>query len=636
LASHPITAARGAEVNRGVWVTAFSNQLADEMLQLLFAPVPNAEPLVGAAKRAIAGVFDATFKVLKLDEPGSLEWASTLFAWSHASPAANLLLASEFAAQSEPSALALRARALAQRVAETLGPVFAQSFWGDATPEASKPGPDEATPSADRVDNDFAALAKDKVFAPIRDALKESGLLDLAKGALSGGGVFAAAGTYHPEKVKAALRALARILQRYAPALKQIAVYVESEIGQAIFRSAIAEAIGRALEEFSVKSSAPIGIYVHGMLQDRYRAHYRMRRLVIERFNSTTRRAELVVYHPSLSNDALALQFVAGSRQYDPDYFFATLRAAMNGFHLYSQNSWLRADLVDADAGQIWEIKPTSSLFGGVWQELLYRVTHNIVRMLFLATIPPSLRRGGFLQPGTFWSLEGDLVSESRVRGFLLLEPIHLRELVDAPAIAFPFQLGVLPGLIGYFVLRGPNIPQLSRVIETIIVAAMTKALREMLRAIDKLESGWGEAVEAARKVYAQISPILAKIADAIVTLVLIIACIAAAIALGFVIIKVAALIAAALAGVGAIGGAAAAAALIILFIASPKNATPSSRGGARAKIDPFTELQIGCVRVQGIPIARAPELLAAIGSKFDEITRSFLSEMSAGSPGVA
>jgi len=609
-------------------MTAFSNLLAEELLRRLFAAVPNAQQLVGAAKPTVAAAFHAGFEVLKLKEPASLEWAAAIFAWPRASPAANLLLASEFAAESTPSALAVRARALAQRVAEVLGPIFAQSFWGDATPEASKPEPSEAR-SADRVDKDVAALAQDKAFAPVCDALKKSGLLDLAKKALSGGMVLAAA-TYDPETVKAALRALAGIL-KYAPALKQIGVYLESEIGETILRAAIAEAIGRALDAlpFSVKSSqpaaAPIGIYVHGMLQDRYLAYYRMRRrLVIERS------FELVVHHPSITSGALPLRRVAGSR-YDPDYFFATLQAAMNGFHVYSKNSWLRADLVDADTGQntrqIWEIKPAGGLSGGVWQEFLYRATHNMLRMLLLATVPPALRREGFLQPGTFWNLGGDLVPESR--GFLLLEKIRLEGFAAAPAIAFPFQLSVLPGLIGYFVLEVPNLPELKNVEDTILVAAMSKALSEMLRALEKLESGWGDAVETARKVYAEVKLILAKIWDAILTLILILACIAAAYALGLVILWAATMIGGALAGAGAIGAVAAAGAVIILLLAPPKNATPSSPGAASAKIDPFTELQIGPVRVQQVPTARAPELVAAIGYKFDEITKLFLSEVS-------
>lgn len=602
----------------------FTERIANELLKQLFAGVPNADPLIDAARGGVAAAVRTATRVMRIDEAQLVELFAQLFAWPGGAPAARLAL------RADPTS---RVEALAQHVAKIIGPLFAQAFAGDSTAEAAKPGPPDSVLSAENLNAELTKLAQDQNFAPIKKALDESGLIELAIQTLGGGG--AAAAVYSPEVVERALRALVQALGRVLPGLapqllRSLALYVELELRQSALRSGIAEAVGRALDAlpFSVQSKADIGVYVHGVLQDRYRARHRSRRLVIERWNKVARRAELVVHLPAFSIEPVSLRAVAGSRRFDPDYFFAALRAAMAGFHIYKRNSWLRADLVDADLEQIWEIKPTSSLFGGVWQETLYRVTHNVVRAVMLGNMPVGLRRAGFLFPGEFWSIGGELVEEGRTRGLLPLETISVGALAGAPAIAFPFQLGVLPGIIGYFVLRGPNIPEMQRVLEIAMVAAMAAALRSMLRILDEVQAGWEEAVRVARQVYEALAKVIARIAEAVKTLLLVLACIVVLVGLGVLVIKLGVIAA----GGAVVGGLAAAGAALLLFVVTPsKDGDTGTSAAVGERLDPLTDIRLGPIQIQGISTAKAPAVLAAIATRYHELAGVFVGEYAAG-----
>jgi hypothetical protein len=604
--------------------------IATELLRQLFTRVPNAERLIEAVRPGIAAAIRAALAVLKVDESKLADWIAQLIGWPGGSPSLGLALGAQVDSAGGKLDPTSRDQALAQFIGRLLSPLLSQAFWGEKDAKAPKPGPADSAESLEQLDKDIAELSRDVRFGPVKQVLEESGVLPLARDALHGGAMAAAA--YEPEKVQAALRALVRAIARLVPDLGNMVDYVESEIGQSILRSGLAEAIGKALDalQFSVKSSTEIGSYVHEQLQASYLDRNRSSRLVLERWSTDTRRAELVCYLPAFGIEPLSLRVVAASRRYDPDLFFMTLRAAMNGFHLYNKASWLRADLVDADLEQIWEIKPTSSLFGGVWQETLYRVSHNIVRGLVLRGMPMQLRRQkGFLWPGEFWGLGGELVPEARQRGFLPFAPIQVSKKAGAPALAFPFQIEVLPGLIGYFVLRGPNIPQAQRVIEFIIAAAMGEALRAMLKALDEIDGGWGEAVKMARKLYEEVSRELPKIAEALYTLILVLACIVAVVLAGLIIVKLLAVAGSALIIGGAVAGATS---ILFIILAPPKESALGGNTAVGERLSPVTRLRIGPIQIDNVPTDKADALLAAIAQRFHDICGEFVKEMASSS----
>lgn len=581
-----------------------SIDIAQALARELFRKVPNANNVISVAAVGFEALLHGVLN--QPDAPArSLE---ALFA--------SLLPYSE---QRAPSTALLDStdpiNSQAAGIAAILSPLLGASLTA-ATPSSLPLGIAHAAQSPNTLKSDFDELAKNEPFKTIHKALQDSGVMDWAKVSL--GSAPLAAAFYTPEKVSSVLRALAKLLAKLGPTLQPIITYVEYELAQSLKRTVFAEAITIASEAlpFSIKSNFTIGNHVHKSLQESYVARYsKSRDIVVERWNPIINRSELVVIGTTTAFKPIALQTIAANRRLDPMMFFLSLRTAMNGFKMH-KDSWLRADLVDAGIDQIWEIKPTSSLVSGVWQETLYRVTHNIVRMVIMSVLPAATVVPRFLTGGGFWGIAETSLFGSGNSRFIILDNIVVSKQAGKPAVAFPFQVGVLPGLLGYFVLSGPNISQLHHVIDTVIIAALLAALKKMMNELKKLGDQFDEAVQAAKHILEELNEVAKKFNEIIINLLVLNAILSAAIALGIVLT----LAAPEAVAIGAI--------VLVVVAVSDLASKHKSANSEPDKSVEITDVKIGPVQINGMPTVMVPQLLAEVQKQLHSIAGAAVNEL--------
>jgi hypothetical protein len=324
----------------------------------------------------------------------------------------------------------------------------------------------------------------------------------------------------------------------------------------------------------------------------------------------------------------------------------------MTGFKV-PKETWLRADLIDAgppgvpsvilrtlggNPASIWEIKPVSSLVTGVWQETLYRVSFNVIRRVMLATAGIGQTPGGpfvgerFLKSGGFWVLR----YKPKIHGedgyqVLLHDNIHVTSEGGEPAVAVPFQVGALPGLVGYYVLRGPNVPKLQRVIETVLLPSLLAALKKMMDEIkDTIGKGWGEAVAWAKRTYEELEPVLEAVGKALLALLMVVAIFVAAFAIGLLLLEAAAALAAALAVALATG------VIVFVVVGLSGDGPKKGSGDQSARAGELTDLKIGPVLIRGMPQAKVPQFLAEVQRQMHNIAGAAADELQKRPPAVA
>lgn len=577
------------------------DDLAAAITQRLVANLPGADTLALLVQPKVSAILQGA-----ISQPGApVDSLGSLLA-----PVVN------YAAQlaGSPSLRANAPSPLAQSIATLLDPFLRAPFSTAPMPDPNKvqPAMPAALESQNNLQSDFAALAKQEPFKTIIGVFKDSGLLDWANQSLSNS-VTLAAVWYSPDKVSQVLRSIVKsLVQKYGQVLQPIVSYVEAELLASTARSLMATAIGEALDKlpFSVKSDRFIGIRVHRVLQETYTAQHRLLNdIVLERFNPSAQTAELVVIGPTTASPSPSgLQFKAIPLQQlvldpvrDPFLVFTTLRAAMAGFKLY-KDSWLRADLVDFDYDQIWEIKPTSSLPGGVWQETMYRVTYNVLRLTFGTILPQVKAVPKLLAPGGYWS-----VFDTKTYSFALTGAQALSNIPLANATAFPFQVEALPGLVGYFVLRSP-LPELLAA----VVAALGAAINRIMSELKKLAQQLGEVLEELELALKVFVETLVQCLGALILFAAVVAAI-------WVLFPL-------LVGGGAAGGAALAGAgaviIIIIVVSGAKGGSGGGSGtGANAATTATTEVDIGGVRVSGIPVDQVQDFLAEVAKQIQRIS---------------
>jgi hypothetical protein len=574
------------------------NDLASAIAQRLVANLPGADSLAQILQPTISAIFQGA-----ISQPGApVDSLDSLLA-PLIQYGGQLVGAPIFSA-SAPSALA-------QSISALLDPYLRAPFATAPMPDPNKFPPlmKAAQESQDNLKADFAALAKQEPFKTIIGVFKDSGLIDWANQSL--GSATLAAVWYSPDKVAQVLRSIVKsLIQKYGQLLQPLVNYVEAELAASAARSLIAEAIGEALDNlpFSVKSDMAIGSRVHRVLQESYTTQHRIwNDIVIERFNPYAGKAELVVIGPTTATPgASGLQFRAVPLEQlvldpvrDPVYAFTTLRMAMAGFKLY-EGSWLRADLVDFGYNMMWEIKPSSNLFGGVWQETMYRVTYNVLRLALGTVIPQVKAVPMLLSPGGYWSEADAKTFSSGLTGAQLLSDIPVGD-----AIAFPFQVAALPGLIGYFVLRKPWAELLF-----VVLAALQDAIKKILDELKKTAKALGEILGEIEIALQAIGEVLSRW----IGVIIVIAAVVVAIYLLWPI----------LVGTAAAGGAtlATAGALIIIIIVVAGSKSGSGAGGkGKDGTTATTEVDIAGVRVSGIPVDQVQDFLAEVAKQIQRIS---------------
>jgi hypothetical protein len=242
-------------------------------------------------------------------------------------------------------------------------------------------------------------------------------------------------------------------------------------------------------------SDFKIGNKVHRVLQNLYVAdHKAFHDLVVERYNPRARRAEAVVVGPSTKGVRRSFSYVF-KNNLDRDFFFRALDLALATPKL-EIDSRLRADLINAARGHIWEIKPVRSAVLGVWQETMYRVSFNIVRRFLLYVSKLPRHRPISLESGSAWlGIHSAWTTTDAATPFLFtLSPIFVTTTAGLPAVAVPFQLSMLPGLVPYVVISPDSLKKWVEAVKRLAEAARRKAL-EILK---KMADWVAEVAEAA------------------------------------------------------------------------------------------------------------------------------------------
>lgn len=288
-----------------------------------------------------------------------------------------------------------------------------------------------------------------------------------------------------------ALRAIAKTL-----GVESLLRLVEEELLRTTSRLLIANAIESATKRFS--ATKEIGNHVHIKIQNQYLDWYvSSRDIAIEHWDPSAGLVKQIVRGPSTDGKERPLIVMAGSR-FDPTRFWQTLHSAMTGAK-FKPNSYLRADLVDSRMGSkvppsvqikpafIWEIKPTKSARAGVIQEANYRIMFSLVRHINHLPFPkaqqliPELHSGGFLTK--------DLSLSEGIAA--ILNPINVSKQAREPAVAIPFQLGILPGLILYVTIRS-----YLRDYFLILIPVLVDVIKELEKLNNKIRQNLKEVFE--------------------------------------------------------------------------------------------------------------------------------------------
>lgn len=386
---------------------------------------------------------------------------------------------------------------LAQWIARLLGPVARSAMSTGArdrashtdTPQPRNPVPDNFEAAAD-------VLSANDDTATVADDLRDEGVFSAATTAA--GAATAMGAVIAPTAFVDFLRSLANYLARLCPRLAWLPGAIVTEVATTTMRAGIAESMAQAAARIPlhINSSLRIGSYVHRRLQERYEDRRSMvADVVSERWNPIINRPDQTVIGLTTGGSPLPLSDVARSAVMDPDWFFRCLRMALASPRL-DRETWLRADLIDRQLLSIWEIKPVASAQSGVWQEAIYRNSFNLVRALLecmrIAPLTGPLSPGGsMIVPGT--GRTGVASSTAS-----LFNPIDISSQAGMPAVAIPFQVVVLPGLLPYVCFRSPNQGEIVMVLSALIAAAMREAARLAREAGRRLATAAARALEEA------------------------------------------------------------------------------------------------------------------------------------------
>lgn len=325
-------------------------------------------------------------------------------------------------------------------------------------------------------------------------AMRDAGLFQAAAEAESSAVAGVAGAVTAPVALVRFLNAVANWLAAVCPDLRWMPAAITEEIALTTARAGIAAAMATAVERipFNVRSSRSIGPYVHKRIEERYESwRSPVADVISERWNPMVNFVENVVIGPTSGGSPLPIGSVTGAL--DPDLFFRCLRFALASKKIHRE-TWLRADLIDRARLEIWEIKPLLGVVGGVWQEATYRNSFNLLRGLlhcsgYRPLTGPLTPGGSLISPG----MPGRGVSGGALSA---LNPIDVSVQANMPAVAIPFQVSVLPGLIPYAVFRSPSQREIELALTLLVGRALLEALRQARRAAREIGRLVDEALE--------------------------------------------------------------------------------------------------------------------------------------------
>jgi hypothetical protein len=526
---------------------------------------------------------------------------------------------------------------LAQWVARVFGAIARTALAGAVADETARPdAPPPRQPPADTVE--AAATRELDATDEGRTALqrmRDAGIFDAAQAASAASGSMAAAAVVAPGAFVNFLRAVANWLASVCPDLHWAPAAMVEQIALTTARAGIAAAIAGTVEAvpFNIRSSAAIGNHVHRRIQLRYEGRRAaIADIVTERWNPIINFADQVVIGPTTGGSPMPLGDMTGP--FDVDWFFRCFRFALASPRI-ERETWLRADLVDRARLEIWEIKPMLGLVSGVWQEAIYRNSFNLLRYLLVCIGVRPLT--GPLSPGG--ALIGPADTRLGVSGGMLtaLSAINVSRQAGQPALAIPFQVVMLPGMVPYAVFRSPSQGEIVLVLTAVLARALLEAMRQARRLAREMGRLVDEALEALSD---WATP--ENIAMAVLAIVIVILAIAAVVLTGgaAAIPEAGALgggatagagTAAAGAGVGA-GIGAAIAEGFAAFMAFLEGAAPAvlrfapAAGGILLVIPPdalqsqdeTTMITLHGITLDGIPVEAAGPFLAGLGTTLE------------------
>jgi hypothetical protein len=398
----------------------------------------------------------------------------------------------------DPAAFSPNEAQLAQWIACLLGPIARAAMntsANDNTPHPETPRPRKPMPNSFEEANNV--WSTDERTAHVAEELKDDGIFTAAgvaaKSATAGGSGVS------PGKFQDFVKALAKFIGRRCPKLNQwLPQAVLTEIATTAGRAAIAKAMAEAATRIPLhlSSSSTIGTHVHRLLEKRYERRFKARRdVVTERWNFATGRPEQAVIGPATGGEPIALGDLVWLGASDTDWFFRCLHMALSSPNLH-QETWLRSDLIDRALLSIWEIKPIMSGPSGVWQEAMYRTSFNLVRALLECIGIKPLT--GPLVPGNLIPEPSKGGSGGANRTESIATAIDVSKQAGQPALAIPFQVFVLPGLIPYVCFRSPNQGEILEVLALLILAAMNEAAKLGREAGARLSAAAARAMKEA------------------------------------------------------------------------------------------------------------------------------------------
>lgn len=278
--------------------------------------------------------------------------------------------------------------------------------------------------------------------------------------------------------------------------------YLREQLAKYVVRAVYAQAIETlgSLRGLNLKSNKNIGSVVHKSIQKDYRKSFSLRNdVAIEKWDVDRQFEEQVVVGPSTGGTTVFLRDIAENEKKEGQYgFWSVLRTASNGRKLNKDYSWLRADLVDRNRESIWEIKPVAQALTGVWQEATLKIPHNMYRKILTGRDPHDPGRINALKSGKA-NVFADR-TDARPDGYLGegggfdfdvlgLIDVTKQSYGKGVAVAAPFTVSVLPGMILYPVFR----TNIEKEILASLLFFLTKAIND---AVKKLESDLGDLVD--------------------------------------------------------------------------------------------------------------------------------------------
>jgi hypothetical protein len=251
-------------------------------------------------------------------------------------------------------------------------------------------------------------------------------------------------------------------------------------------------------------SSRSLGNEAHEHLQREYRNHWTSPKFVDPTSNPFVRGAVVqdgLAYYFSIVGVPLAR--AAKSRRDGSLYalLFARLpervvRQFVGDETMDNVWSMYREDVLDMRTGEVWEIKPMRSTALGVYQELQYRHSFNLVNAMLLdvrdmitagGSVAGKLGKRAKFLTGLQFSREAPLIGGLDLNWMPIKRAFVVGRKSGRPLLAVPMTVPQLPGLLLYVLLRVPTAAL------AVLAGVLAKQIADLL---EKLARDYAKRVE--------------------------------------------------------------------------------------------------------------------------------------------